>query len=399
MPISRRTTLTGLAAIGGTLGGVLGAPAILRAQVKPVKIALITTLTGPAASLGAQQRDGFALGVKHAGGMLGGRPVEVSVLDDELKPDHALDLARTSVDREEVDFVVGPIFSNVLAALLKPAVSRGGFLISPNAGPSTLAGKGCNANLFVTAYCNDQVHSVLGAAADDFGYKRAFLMVPNYQAGRDAVAGFKSRFHGEVLEEVYVPLNQLDFSAELSRVAAAKPDVLYTFMPGGLGINLVKQFKLAGLTVPVLSSFTVDEASLPVQGDAALGWYSAAPWAPNMDNPVNKRFVADYDAEYKGLPATYAAQAYDAASLLAGALKQTGGDTTDKAKLRAALQAAPFESVRGPFRFGVNHYPVQDFYLLKVVKRPDGRLWTQTERRVLTQDVDPFASECHMAPA
>jgi branched-chain amino acid transport system substrate-binding protein len=222
-------------------------------------------------------------------------------------------------------------------------------------------------------------------------------MTPNYQSGRDAAAGFKSRFKGEVVDEVYVPLNQLDFSAELAKIAASKPDAIFTFMPGGLGVNLVRQYRQAGLaSIPFLSTFTVDEATLPAQGDAAVGFYSAAPWAPNMENAANRRFVADFEAAHGYVPGSYAAQSYDAVLLLDSAIRKTGGKLADKDALRTAIRAAEFQSVRGNFRFGVNHYPVQDFWLCQVAKRPDGKFQTETVRKVLENDTDPWAAECRM---
>lgn len=379
------------------LPAALAMPALARAQATPVKVAVVAVLTGPGAALGAQIRDGFALGVRHLGNRLGGRPVEAIVVDDELRPEVAVTKVRAAVERDKVDFVVGVAFSNILGAIARPVTESRTFLISSNAGPSNLAGRGCNPFLFVASYNNDQVHSVMGQAATDFGHRRVYVLVPNYQAGRDAVAGFKSRFKGEILEESYVPLNQMDFSAELAKIAAAKPDALFTFMPGGLGVALVRQYRQAGLqTIPFLSTFTVDEASLPAQGEAALGFYSAGTWAPNMPNEVSRRFVADYVSAYDLVPATYAAHAYDTALLLDGALKRTGGNTENKEALRAALQAADFASVRGNFRFGANQFPVQDFWLCQVGRRPDGRFQTEVVRKVLENDVDPWAAECRM---
>ena len=385
----------------GLLGGttaLLAAPAILHAQpAGGVKIGVVAVQTGPQAALGNQLKEGFALGLKHLDGKLGGLTAETVLIDDELKPDVAVTKVRAALERDKVDVVVGVVFSNLLQAIIRPVTESGTFLISTNAGPSTFAGRGCNPNFFTTSYNNDQVHSVMGQAAQDAGYRRVFVMVPNYQAGRDAVAGFKSKFRGEVVDEVYVPLTQLDFSAELAKIAAAKPDAIFTFMPGGLGVNLVRQYRQAGLAnIPFLSTFTVDEATLPAQGDAALGFYSAASWAPNMDNPQNNRFVADYIATQNAVPATYAAQAYDAAMLLDSAIRKVNGNLAGKDALRAAIKAADFRSVRGPFSFGVNHYPVQDFWLLKVGRRADGKLETQTERKVFTNAVDPYAAECRM---
>jgi branched-chain amino acid transport system substrate-binding protein len=381
----------------GAGAGLLAAPMLARAQGSPLKIGLVAVLTGPQAALGTQLRDGFQQALRHLDNRLGGRPVEVVLIDDELRPEVAVTKVRAAIERDRVDFVIGVVFSNILAAVMRPVTEANTFLISTNAGPSTFAGRGCNPFFFTTSYNNDQVHSVMGQAAQDSGHRRVFVMTPNYQAGRDAVAGFKSRFQGEVVDEVFVPLNQLDFSAELAKVAAARPDAIFTFMPGGLGVNLVRQYRQAGLAnIPFLSTFTVDEATLPAQGEAALGFYSAASWAPNMEHEANRRFVRDFEAQFSYVPATYAAQAYDGAMLVDSALKRTGGATTDKDALRTALRAADFPSVRGKFRFGANHYPVQDFWLCQVARRPDGKFQTETVRKVLEDSTDPYAAECRM---
>jgi branched-chain amino acid transport system substrate-binding protein len=363
-----------------------------------LKIGLIATLSGPPAVLGQQLRNGFQLAVNKLGGKLGGREVEVLVQDDELKPDVAVTKARAMVERDKVDFVVGPIFSNILQAIMRPVTEGGAILISPNAGTSNFAGKECNPNFFVTSYQNDQVFGVAGKHAQDTGIKKVFMMAPNYQAGRDALAGFKAYFKGEIADEVYVPLNQLDYSAELARIAAAKPDAIYVFLPGGMGVNFVKQFRQAGLAdkMVFLSAFTVDESTLPAQQDAAVGFFAGANWAPNLDNPQNKTFVADYEKEFNAVPATYAFQSYDAALLIDDALKATKGVTTDKDALRAALQKADFTSLRGAFRFNSNHYPIQDFYLVKVAKRPDGKFQTEIAKKVFEANADPHAKDCPM---
>ena len=385
----------------GLLGGttaLLAAPAILHAQpAGGVKIGVVAVQTGPQAALGNQLKDGFALGLRHLEGKLGGLTAETVLIDDELKPDVALTKVRAALERDKVDFIVGVVFSNILQAIIRPVTESNTFLISTNAGPSTFAGRGCNPYFFTTSYNNDQVHAVMGQVAQDNAYRRVFLMTPNYQAGRDAMAGFKSKFQGQVVDEVYIPLTQLDFSAELAKIAAARPDAVFTFMPGGLGVNLVRQYRQAGLAnIPFLSTFTVDEATLPAQGEAALGFYSAASWAPNMDNEQNRRFVRDYEAAHNHVPATYAAQAYDAAMLLDSAIRRVNGNLRDKDALRQAIRAADFRSVRGAFKFGVNHYPVQDFWLCQVARRPDGKFQTETVRKVFENNVDPWAAECRM---
>ncbi len=379
------------------MSAMIVAASPLRAEGNgPLTIGVLVTLSGPGSVLGQHARDGFELALKQRGGRLGGRDVNLIVVDDELKPDVAAARARRLVEQDRADFVVGPIFSNVLAAIFRPVTGANTILISPNAGASTFAGKGCSPNFFVTSYENNQVHGVMGAYAQEKGYKRAFLMAPNYQAGRDAISGFKSHFKGEILDEDFVPLTQLDFQADLARIAAAKPDVVFAFMPGGLGVNLVKQFRQSGLadTIPFLSAFTVDESTLPAQREAAVGLYGGMSWAPNMDNSANKAFVTAFEAAYKYVPASYAMQAYDAAQLIDSALKRTGGDTQDKEKLRAALRAAEFTSPRGAFRFNNNGYPIQDFYVVQVAKRDDGLFETQIRQRVFKDYADDYAKEC-----
>ena len=368
-----------------------------QAQEK-LKIGVIASLSGPPAVLGTQMRNGFLLGVKELGGKLGGREVEVIVQDDELKPDVAVSKVKAMVERDKVDFVVGPIFSNILQAIMKPVTDSGAILISPNAGTSNFAGKECNPNFFVTSYQNDQNHEVLGKYAQDKAIKKVFLMAPNYQAGKDSLAGFKRHFKGEVVDEVYVPLNQLDYSAELSKIAAAQPQAIFVFLPGGMGVNFVKQFRQAGLAdkITFLSAFTVDEGTLPAQQDAAIGFFGGANWAPNLDNAVNKKFVADFEKEYGAVPGSYAFQAYDAAKLIDSALKQTKGDTANKDALRAAIKKADFQSARGKFKFANNHYPVQDFYLVKVAKRADGKYQTEIAEKVFTDYTDVYAKDCAM---
>ena len=373
--------------------GPQSGPLTVGPQSGPLTVGMIVTLSGPGAVIGTHARDGFALALKQHGGKLGGRDVTFTVVDDELKPDTAVARARRLVEQDHAEFVVGPIFSNVLAAIFRPVTSSA-ILISPNAGSSVYAGKQCSPNFFVTSYENNQVHEVSGAVATERGYKRAFLMAPNYQAGRDAMAGFKAKFKGEVVEEDYVPLTQIDFQADLAKIASLKPDVVYAFMPGGLGVNFVKQFHQSGLTLPVLSAFTVDETTLPAQKEAAVGFFGGSTWAPDMDNPANKAFVAAFEAEYKYVPGSYAAQAFDAASLIDSALVKTGGSTADKDKLRAALRAADFTSLRGAFKFNNNGYPIQDFYLVQVAQRADGKFETQIRERVFHDYADNFAKDC-----
>ncbi|MGA7974132.1 MAG: ABC transporter substrate-binding protein, partial [Pseudolabrys sp.] len=340
----------------------------------------------------------FELAVKNLGGKMGGKEVQLFPVDDGLSPANAILKVKELLERDHVDIVVGPIFSNVLGAIHKPVMDAGKILISTNAGSSSFAGAACNPDFFVTSYQNDQIFQTLGKIANDKGYKRVFAMVPNYRAGKDALAGFKRTYKGKIVAEELVPLKGIDFQSELSKLASLKPDALFTFMPGGLGITLIKQYNQAGLKgkVPVISAFTADEATLPALGAAAEGIYGALTWAPNMDNPQNKKFVAEYEAAYKAIPASYAMQAYDAAMLINSAAVALKGDLSNTKAVSAELRKANFKSLRGAFKFNVNGYPIQNFYLTKVAKRPDGKFETEIVEKVLSDNADDYAKNCKM---
>lgn len=383
--------------LGAWLAVAAALPLQAAASDEKVRIGLLYTLSGPAAILGEQSRDGFLLAAEILGNSFGGLEAEIVVIDDEQKPDVAVSRARELVERDEVDFVVGPIFSNVLYAILQPVTQGGAIMVSTNAGTSSLAGAECNPNLFVTSYQNDQIHEVSGKYAQDQGYTNVVLIAPNYQAGQDAMTGFKRSYSGNIASELFVPLGQLDFSAELAQIAAYQPDAVYAFMPGGMGVNFVKQFRQAGLeSIPFLSAFTVDESTLPAQGADALDFLAGSNWAPDLDTPETAEFTEAFIARYDRVPATFAMQAYDAAMLIDSAIRNTGGNLDDRDALRAAMKKADFTSLRGDFSFGDNHFPIQDFYLTKVIQRPDGRYGTSIVQPIFENYQDNFASACEM---
>ena len=368
------------------------------ALAEDLKIGMLVTLSGPPAALGQQIVDGFQLALDEKNGMLGGQQVELIVEDDELKPDIALLKATSLVEKDEVDFVVGTVFSNMLQAIFKPVVESETFLISPNAGPSTFAGKNCNPHFFVTSYQNNQNAEVSGMVANEQGFENVFVLAPNYQAGRDNVEGFKQTFNGTVTDEVFTPLGHQDFSAELARMSTSGADAVFTFMPGGMGVRLVNQFAEAGLSdsMKFMSVFTTDETTLPGQKDAAVGFLAAGNWAPDMVNDANTAFVSAFEAKYGYVPGGYAMQAYDTANLIDSAVAATGGSMEDQDAVRAALKAADFTSVRGDFAFNGNHYPVQDFHALTVVKRDDGAYHTSFVGTIAQDYEDSFSADCDM---
>lgn len=366
---------------------------------EPVKIGLLSTLSGPGAGLGIDIRDGFQLAVKLGGGKLGGRPAEIIIADDQASPDVGRQTADRLVKRDKVDFMTGVVFSNVMLAVGAPTFQSKTFYVSANAGPSQYAGDQCNPYFFSASWQNDNLHEAVGKTVMDKGYKKVALIAPNYPAGKDALTGFKRFYKGEIASETYTQLTQLDYGAELSQLRASKPDAVYIFLPGGLGINFIKQFVGAGLSKDMTlfgPGFSGDEDVIKAVGEPMLGMFNTSQWAHDLDNAANKKFVAAFEKEFGRLPSLYAAQGYDAAKLIDAAVRDSKGKLEDKAAVRKALEAAKFDSVRGAFKFNVNHYPIQDYYLRVITKNAKGQITNRTIGTVFKNHADAYAGSCKM---
>ncbi|MEP6876842.1 MAG: ABC transporter substrate-binding protein [Burkholderiales bacterium] len=357
-------------------------------------IGFMAPLSGPQALVGQDQVDGFMLAVEQLGGKLGGQATSILKEDDQLKPEVGQQIVRKLIDKDKVDAIVGLSFSNVLMGSLPRLAESGVVAIATNAGPSPIAGAQCKANIFSVAWQNDGAAEAMGKFAQDRGIKRVYLMAPNYQAGKDMLAGFKRFYKGEVVDEVYTQVNQPDYSAEIAQLQSAKPDAVFVFYPGGMGINFVKQMSQAGLggKLPLYSVFTVDGTTLPSLGETAVGAISAAMYDASLDTPENRKFVTAFEAKYKRAPSLYAAAGFDAANVLDLGLRKAGGDPK---KLAAAVKAAggEFKSVRGPFRFGTNNMPVQNYYAFETV-RVGGKVATKPIGTPLAVHADSYATLC-----
>ena len=396
LPAARRSILA--AAVAAPLACLLAAsPA---AAADKVKVGFVSTLSGPSAALGVDIRDAFLLAVKLNGGKLGGLPADVIIGDDQFKPDVGKQLFEKNIKRDRVDFMTGVVFSNILLAGVPEAFESKTFYISPNAAPSPLAGKNCDPHFFAVSWPNDAYHEAAGQHATNKGFKSVYLIAPNYQAGKDSLSGFKRFYKGRIAGEVYTKLGQLDYSAELAEVRAAKPDVLYTFLPGGMGINFIKQFVGAGLSRDITllqPGFGADQDIIRPVGDAMLGIFDTAHWALDLPNPANRKFVAEFEKEYKRLPTVYAAQGYDSALLIDSAVRDVKGKLDDKDAVRKALKAARFQSVRGDFKFNTNQYPIQNYYLRVVGKDSQGRLVNKSlGEPILKNHGDAYVQDCSM---
>ncbi|HEX7435833.1 MAG TPA: ABC transporter substrate-binding protein [Caldimonas sp.] len=365
-----------------------------------VKVGLVSTLSGPSSALGVDIRDGFLLAVKLADGKLGGLPAEVLVSDDQFKPDVAKQLFEKNIKRDKVDFMTGVVFSNIMLAALPEALDSNTFYISPNAAPSSMAGKDCNPLFFAVSWPNDAYHEAAGQFANQRELKSVYLVAPNYQAGKDSLAGFKRTFKGTVAGENYTKLGQLDYAAELAEIRAAKPQAVYIFLPGGMGINFIKQYVGAGLgkdTTLLLPGFSADQDVINPVGPSMAGLFNTAHWSPDFTNPANLKFMAEFQKEYKRVPTLYASQGYDAALLIGAAVRDTKGKLEDHDAVRRALKAARFDSVRGPFRFNTNQYPIQNYYVRTIGSDGKGGLINKSFNQPILRDHgDAYVQNCPM---
>jgi branched-chain amino acid transport system substrate-binding protein len=367
-------------------------------QQKTIKIGFISTFSGPPAAIGTDMRNSFELGLDHVGRKLGGLPVEVLYEDDQTKPEVGVQKTQKLIESDKVDFIVGYIWSNVLLASLKPIVDTKTFAIVTNAGASQLAGELCSPYVFSTSWNNDQTPQAIGLYMNQKGVKTTFLMGPNYAAGKDMLEGVKATFKGQVVgQELTRWPDQLDFSAELSKARAAKPDAIFAFYPGGAGIQFITQYAQSGLKgqIPLYTVFTIDDLSLPRLKALAVGVPGAQEWVNDLPNEANKKFVADYKAKYKSSPSFYGAQTYDAVALMDSGLKAVNGDVTRKDDLRRALEKADFKSVRGNFKFGHNHIPIQSFYLQDAAQQGDEYV-LKTVATIVENDQDKHHDKCSM---
>jgi branched-chain amino acid transport system substrate-binding protein len=363
-----------------------------------VKIGFITTLSGPAGIIGKHMKDASELSLSMLGGKLGGVPAQIIYGDDQQKPDIGRQVADEMLTRDKVDFLTGIIWSNVMLAIYQPAIQSGVMLISANAGPHEIAGEKCAPNFFSASWQNDQTPEAMGKFMDDQKMSDVYLIAPDYAAGRDMMSGFKRFFKGKVTAETYAKFGQSDYQVEISQIRDANPKAVFAFLPGGMGIQFVKQYAQAGMRekIPLYSAFTVDETTLPAIGDAADGNYEVGFWSPDLDNPRNEEFVGAFRQKYNYWPSFYAAQSFDAIAMIDRAVAAVKGDLADKKGMIAALEKADFPSVRGKFKYNTNHFPIENFYLLRIAKYHDGTFVRRIQKTVFADHADAYVGECKM---
>jgi branched-chain amino acid transport system substrate-binding protein len=383
------------------LAGVLAASvafSLPAAAQQKLKIGFITTMSGPQGIIGKHMKDSVELAVEHLGGKVGGLPVEIVYGDDQTKPDVGVQLANDMLKRDQVDIMAGIIWSNVMMAVVPVVTGANKIMVGTNAGASPLAGKQCNELYFSTSWNNDQSPEAMGKFLQDSGVKDLYVLAPNYQAGKDMVAGLKRYYKGNIVEEIYTKLGQQDYQAEITQLRAKNPKAVFAFYPGGMGVQFVRQYHQAGLRdrIPLYTVFTVDETTLPAIKEAAVGQYEARFWSPDMDTPASKKYVGDFRKKFGYTPSFYGAQSYEGILLIDSAVKAVKGNVKDTKAMVAAMRKADYDSIRGRYQFNVNHHPIQSFYLLKAVKGgPDGAEM-RIEKKVFDKHKDSYYQECKM---
>ena len=387
-----------LAAIAAALAvsAVTSTPA--QAQQQKLKIGFISTFSGPQGVMGEFMKEAVEVALDQLGRKVGGLETEVIYGDDQFKPDVGLQVAEEMLKKHQVDFVSGIIWSNVMMAVVPVVTGAGKIMVGTNAGASPLAGAQCNELYFSTSWNNDQTPEAMGKFLQDSGVDDIYVLAPNYQAGKDMVAGLKRYYKGKIVEEVYTKMGQQDYQAEITQLRSKNPKAVFAFYPGGMGIQFLRQYDQAGLRgkIPLYTVYTVDEISIPAVKDAAVGIYETRYWSPDLKNPANEKFVNDYKKKYKKLPVFYGAQSYDGIMLIDSAVRAVKGNVKDTKGMVAAMRKADFKSLRGPFQYNVNHHPIQNFYLLKTEKLKSGEIEMRIQKTVFEKHKDSYYQDCKM---
>ena len=370
----------------------------LAAHAEDIKVGIALDISGPFSALGAEARDGFDLAIDKLGGKLGGQPAEFLKTDFGGSPEQANQLVARYLQREKITFFTGPIGSNAALAVGPALFAAKVPYLSSNPGPSAYAGEKCSP-WFFAQYQNDTYDEAAGKVANEKGYRNVVLIAPNYPAGKDHLNGFKRLYSGAVKDEIYTRLGQTDYAAEIAQIRSAQPDAVFFFLPGGMGINFVKQFVGGGLKdIPLIApGFSADEDVIQAVGEPMLGVLNTAHWTHDLDIPANADFVAAFRSKYDGrYPSVYAAMAYDSLMAMDAAVRDVGGKVEDREALLQALRKPSFKSVRGDFKYGVNNFPVQNYYLREVGKDAQGRLTNKLIGTTLEQHQDAYVGACKM---
>ncbi|OGA32329.1 MAG: hypothetical protein A3F75_09330 [Betaproteobacteria bacterium RIFCSPLOWO2_12_FULL_64_23] len=382
--------------VAGAIAALIASSPVTAQQ--KLKIGFITTFSGPVGVIGKHMKDSVELALDHLGRKVGGLETEMIYGDDQFKPDVGLQVAEEMMKKDQVDLVSGIIWSNVMMAVVPAVTATGRIMLGTNAGPSPLAGSQCNALFVSTSWSNDQSPEAMGKFMQDQNINDVYVLAPNYQAGKDMVAGFKRYYKGRIVEEIYTKLGQQDYQAEITQLRAKNPKAIFAFYPGGMGVQFVKQYNQAGLRsqIPLYTVFTVDETTLPALKDDAIGQWEARFWSPDLKIPASQKYVADFRKKFGYTPSYYGAQSYDGIMLIDAAVRAVKGNVKDTKGMIAAMRKADFNSIRGKYSYNVNNLPIQNFYLLKGVKGSSGEVEMQIQKTIFENHKDSYFQDCKM---
>jgi branched-chain amino acid transport system substrate-binding protein len=371
--------------LAAPLAAMLVAPSAQAAD-DTIRVGINLVLTTPASIIGLNSKAGFEVALKHLGGKVAGKKIELIFEDNKFKPAIGKQKTEKLIKKDKVHFLTGFIFSHILAASAPVGLKAGKFVISSNAGHSMYSGKKCHKNFFNSAWENTQTPMAVGQMLNNEGVKKLYILAPNYAAGKQMITGLTRTFKGKVVAKALTPMSQRDWSADLSKIKAAKPDGVFVFYPGAWGPAFFTQYAQAGL-----------HKTIPLYMTHLLGTMNANFWAPDLDNPATRKFVPAFKKHYKGqIPAHYAAQAYDALMLIAAGVRAAKGDMSNMDAVRRGMEKADFDSVRGKIKFGKNHFPIQDFYARKVVNKDGQWQLSRVGNAVLKNHAPTNSGECKL---
>jgi branched-chain amino acid transport system substrate-binding protein len=370
------------------------------ASAQELRIGFVNTTTGSLAVIGAHMENGWKLGLDSEGwakngDKLGGVSAKVSYADDQSKTDVGVREVERMIKSDRVQVIAGVLVSNVMMAINKTVFEANVSLLSTNAGPAPLAGELCNP-LFVSAsFMNDQNAEATGELATKDGVKTVYMMAPNFQAGKDNLAGFQRTYKGKIVGSALYKLGESDFQADFAKVRAEAPEAVYVFAPGSMGISFLKQWQSTGLgkTIKLYTLYVIDYATLPAIGDAAIGTVMTSHWNPDFDHPRNKDFIKAYIAKFNHHPSLFAAAGYDGIRAIAAAAKTLGAKVEEPGAVARQIRKSGLASVRGDLKYNVNGFPIQPYWKIEIVAGSDGKP-IKKGREMVFERKDSFWEKC-----
>ena len=372
------------AVLGASAIGTLATPAILRAQNAPIRIGLMTPLSGVVAAGGREIAEGFNLYWEERGNTIAGRSVEILVEDDAGNPDTALQKARRLVEQEKVDFLFGNLLANTGLAVANYVKDNGTPYFIPVIAADDLTQRQRIRNVIrVAGYTASQMPRPLADWALKQGYKRIATIAQDYAFGHEQCAGFAQVFSeggGEIVAQLWNPLNTSDFSPYIGQLASMNLDAVFAMELGADAARFMKQYSDFGLkgNIPLLGAqnFT-DQSVIRTLGEECDGIISSAHFAEGSDNPATSQFVKNYSSKFGKMPSLYGFSHYSGALWVGQVIEALGGDISNRDAFIDAVLSSELENspLGRPVKFDAYGNPVYDVYIRKVEKNADGQYW------------------------